>query len=178
MKVTVGLGNPGKEYEKTRHNVGFLFLDHIQKKRSMPQFSNQKKLGAEITKQGDEVLIKPQLFMNISGKAVRNSIDYYIKNWQTDSSFQLCVAHDDLDLEFGTFKIQYGTGPKVHNGLLSLYQHLQSKNFWHLRIGVDSRAGERTMSGSDYVLSKFKEDQLIELEHIFDKVLIDLENKL
>lgn len=167
MKVIVGLGNPGKEYQSTRHNLGFMVLDALAIKLGT-QFSAAPKLQAEISKLGTEVLLcKPQTFMNNSGQAVRALLDYY-KLFDPTKLDMLYVVHDDLDLALGTYKLQLGTGPKAHNGLLSLYDHLNSKDFWHVRGGVDNRGELRShITPSEYVLQPFTiEEQPILAEEI------------
>lgn len=151
MKVIVGLGNPGKQYADTRHNVGFRAIDAYVIQLRMPEFSFKAQFNAEIAKGADYIFIKPQTFVNNSGQAVRTVLDYFL-NWNAASLDWLYVIHDDLDLVVGTFKLQLGTGPKEHNGLLSLYQHLGTKQFWHARIGIDGRAGDRSIPPDRYVL--------------------------
>lgn len=159
MKVIVGLGNPGKEYQSTRHNLGFMVLDQLAVKLGV-QFSAAPKLQAEIAKLGSEILLcKPQTFMNNSGQAVRALLDYY-KLFNSEKLGNLSVVHDDLDLAFGTYKLQLGTGPKAHNGLLSLYDHLGTKDFWHVRGGVDNRGDLRAhITPSEYVLQPFTTEE-------------------
>lgn len=152
MKVVVGLGNPGKAYERSRHNVGFMAVDQLLAQLGGPAFSMKANFQAEISKQGEVIIVKPQTFMNRSGQAVRAVLDYYT-DWQAGADAPwLYVFHDDLDLVVGTHKLQLGTGPKQHNGLLSLYEHLGTKNFWHGRIGVDGRGGDRSFPSDQYVL--------------------------
>ena len=167
MKIIIGLGNPGKEYEQTRHNAGFALVDYLAKKLVL-DFKFEKKFEAEIVKttaiykgQSEDIcLIKPMTFMNLSGSAVRSIIDYYYDDLLFEGEENhIIVAHDDLDLPLGEFKIQRGKGPKTHNGLASIYKHLGTKNFWHLRIGVDSRDGSRNIPPSDYVLMKMNQEE-------------------
>lgn len=162
MKIIVGLGNPGKEYEQTRHNAGFALIDYLAKKFSLTLKYDKKfqaeYIKTEVIKDGvaeDICLIKPRTFMNLSGVALRAFLEYFYEEiLSEDEGGHLIVVHDDLDLELGQFKLQKGKGPKVHNGLASIYQHLGHKNFWHLRLGVDSRGGKREISSSNYVLMK------------------------
>jgi PTH1 family peptidyl-tRNA hydrolase len=116
MKLIVGLGNPGREYENTRHNVGAIFIDYLKK----------KEIPSGI------ILAKTDVFMNDSGTSVRKMVDYY----KLGLDF-LCVVHDDLDIPLGSYKIQKGKGPKLHNGILSVENELGSEDFWRVRIGVD-----------------------------------------
>jgi len=135
MRLIVGLGNPGKKYAKTRHSVGYMVVD---------------KLKTEIEERKDIVLVKPITFMNDSGIAVREAF----KNSNIGLS-DLYVIHDDLDIPLGTYKIQLGKGPRTHKGLLSIYEKLGTKNFWHVRIGVENRA-DKTISGEVYTLMSFE----------------------
>jgi PTH1 family peptidyl-tRNA hydrolase len=180
MVFIVGLGNPGPEYAKTRHNVGWILLDHLAASLKAPPFTFQKKFQAEMSKVGPYVLIKPQTFMNESGQAVRAVLDFYGQiAAQPDAEYQqLAVIHDDLDLEFGQTKIQLGKGPKIHNGLLSLYHHLHTNSFWHVRMGVDSRAGDRSIPGRSYVLQALNPTELEKIAVTSQSLSQDLLTKL
>jgi PTH1 family peptidyl-tRNA hydrolase len=161
MKMIIGLGNPGKEYQLTRHNLGFMILDELAEQLGI-NFSNSSKTQSEIAKQGSSLLLcKPQTFMNQSGLAVRSVLEYYDTfEKSAESVDDLFVVHDDLDIQLGAFKIQLGTGPKSHNGLLSIYEHLGTKNFWHVRAGVDNRGDLRSqLVPSEYVLQNFRKDE-------------------
>lgn len=180
MQVIVGLGNPGTSYQNTRHNVGWQVLDQLARDFKADDFRLQKKLKSELAKTGNIIFIKPQTFMNESGVAVRETLKFYadfedIKNQALPNLF---VIHDDLDLELGRFKLQLGTGPKIHNGLLSLYQHLGTNEFWHVRIGVDSRQGNRTLSGREYVLQKFSPEEKKILESLQPKIMAEVTARL
>lgn len=159
MKVIVGLGNPGKEYLHTRHNLGFMVVDQLAAEAGR-HFSGSPKLQAEVCKISSSLLLcKPQTFMNNSGLAVRALLDYY-KLFDAQKLDELLVVHDDLDLPLGAYKFQLGTGPKAHNGLLSLYQHLGTKQFWHVRGGVDNRGELRSeLIPSEYVLQPFTTEE-------------------
>jgi PTH1 family peptidyl-tRNA hydrolase len=165
MKIYVGLGNPGEKYQKTRHNAGFMFIDAIAEELGL-SFKFEKKFNSELAvKRDDLFLLKPQTFMNNSGQALRAFLDYLKIDLQNSLSGpeDLIVVHDDLDLELGTYKLQKAVGPKEHNGLQSIYQHLGTKDFWHLRLGIDSRKGSRNVPPADYVLQTMSptEDQLL-----------------
>lgn len=167
MKLIVGLGNPGKEYEGTRHNAGFLM---VEKMAGGEKFRLDKKMEAEIAKKGDTLLVKPQTYMNDSGRAVRKIIDFYKINLS-----DLIVIHDDLDIDLGLWKIQKGIGPKIHNGVNSVEECVGDKDFWRLRIGIDNRKKELTrLSGADYVLARFSNEEEAELKMIFDKLQDEL----
>lgn len=176
MKIYVGLGNPGKEYQKTRHNAGFMFVEAVAKELSLT-FKFEKKFNAELAvKRDDLFLIKPQTFMNNSGQALRAFLDYLKIDMQDPFAGpeDLIVVHDDLDLPLGTYKLQKGIGPKEHNGLQSIYQHLGTKDFWHLRLGIDSRNGLRNIAPADYVLQRMSLKQ----QEIFNKSIKQLLQEL
>lgn len=178
MQIIMGLGNPGKDYEQTRHNAGFALVDYLLEKFSL-SLKFDKKFQAEYVKTEiirnavaeDLCLIKSTAFMNNSGQSLRAFLDYfYPEILEEDEGNHLIVAHDDLDLELGEFKLQKGKGPKVHNGLTSIYQQLGHKNFWHLRLGIDSRNGERNIPPSDYVLMKMAQAEQAKLQEVISKV--------
>ena len=143
MKLVVGLGNPGAEYENTRHNAGFMVIDKLNELN----FHAAEKV----------IFLKPQTFMNNSGREVRN----YIKGLAFNN---LIVVHDELDLPIGQIKVQLGGGSAGHNGVQSIIDHLGSQDFIRVRIGVqalncDIKTGAKT---KDYLLSNFtKEDREI-----------------
>ncbi|MDZ4229013.1 MAG: aminoacyl-tRNA hydrolase [Patescibacteria group bacterium] len=138
MKLIVGLGNPGEKYKNNRHNVGFWVIDELEK-LSLPGV----------------VLFKPQKFMNKSGQEVKK----LIKKYPLDKH-QLYVIHDDLDIPLGKFKLHLGKGPKVHNGLQSIYEQLGTKDFWHLRIGIDNRSKTGFVgTGEGYVLQNWRQEE-------------------
>ncbi|MFZ5376339.1 MAG: aminoacyl-tRNA hydrolase [Patescibacteria group bacterium] len=190
MTTIVGLGNPGSEYRFTRHNIGFMVVDSLltkllvkkngistanqlsvkEKDDLLQQFQNSKKHQALISRNQfqnqDFLLIKPQTFMNDSGLAVR-SIQKFL-NFEISRMF---VVHDDLDLEIGNYKVQYGKGPKIHNGLSSIYQHLKTQSFWHVRIGVDGRGGRRDQASAEYVLSQFLPAEKTVINQVIDEVV-------
>lgn len=161
MRIVVGLGNPGEQYSGTRHNVGFDFVEALRVAVAAPAWQSVGKTQALVSKTPDWLLIQPQAFMNQSGLAVRGVLDFYLKYGSLSETAQLellrnCfVAHDDLDLQLGKIKLQLGRGPKIHNGLLSLYNHLASEQFWHVRLGIDGRLPTQRVAGREYVLQKF-----------------------
>lgn len=162
MKLIVGLGNIGKEYVNTRHNVGFMVVDKLLAGQVARPDS---KFEAEMCKVGEMLLCKPTTFMNESGRAVRKIMDFYKLNVK-----DLVVIHDDLDIEFGEYKIQLGVGPKVHNGVNSVEQTLGSKDFLRLRIGINNRnKNDFGGTGADYVLSRFTSEEQEELVDILDE---------
>ncbi len=148
MKIIVGLGNPGRKYERTRHNAGFMAVEKIA--RDLRADIMQRKYHALIEKTRidsvEAMLIKPQTFMNESGRSV-GAIVRYTHAAVTD----LIVLHDELDLPLGAVRIKAGGGHGGHNGLRSLIEHLGSADFIRVRIGVGRPGPDR--DSADYVLS-------------------------
>ena len=157
IDLIVGLGNPGSQYEQTRHNAGFWFVEEIARLKGA-QFRPENKFSGEVCKinfDGRDIwLLKPDTFMNRSGQAVRKLAGFYkipVEN--------ILVAHDELDLEPGTTRLKSGGGHGGHNGLRDIIAHMGSKDFHRLRIGV-GHPGHRDKV-VDYVLHKAsREDQL------------------
>lgn len=166
LQILVGLGNPGNEYVRTRHNAGFLVIDLIAQAFQMPAFSYKKNLFAEITKNNSMVMLKPQTYMNESGKAVRAVLEFYKDAVATPLVDNLLVIHDDLDIPFGQYKLQQSKKPKVHNGLTSIHAYIHEENFWYLRIGIDARQGDRSLPGQAYVLQQFTLEEKEKLERM------------
>ena len=170
-KLIVGLGNPGKEYTTTRHNVGFLVLDELARKIDA-RFSPNKKLRGDVSElnlNGEKIiLLKPSTFMNLSGEAVQKVVDKY-KIELSD----VWVVHDDVDLDFGVLRIRKDGSAGGHNGLKSIIKMLGSEEFVRIRIGVG--ATPERMALEDWVLSKFGKDEIEELDKIktsvVDKIL-------
>lgn len=172
IKIIIALGNIGKEYEKTRHNAGFLMIDFLQESLNFPDFKLEKKFKAEISERqiGDQkvILAKPQTFMNNSGQSVQALTNFY-----KIPTEEIIVIHDELDLKLSSFKISQNKNASGHNGILSIFNHLGTKNFTRIRIGIDNRTENqrKNISGSDYVLGKFKENELEILEKVFAEIL-------
>lgn len=171
IKLIVGLGNAEAKYIYTRHNAGFLFLDFIAQSvfLSLPKF----KCYISETKSKDNkiVLIKPTTMMNNSGESAT-----LVKAFYKYKNEEILVAYDDLDLELGKYKIQFNKAPKVHNGVSSIKSHLEGSNFWSLRIGIDNRDADlrKNVEGADYVLGKFKSDELQTLKTTFENIVTDV----
>lgn len=171
MYLIVGLGNPGENYEKTRHNAGFMFVDELAGKE---KFVVDKKQEAEVLKMKDFILAKPFTFMNDSGRAVRKIMNFYKL-----SIDDVVIVHDDLDIAFGEHKIQKSVGPKVHNGIKSVEQYLGRNDFLRVRLGIDNRQpGISYGTGADYVLSKMSKEELKEFEVVIDEAKDELAETL
>jgi len=157
MKLIIGLGNPGEEYVGTRHNTGFLVVDKLQK----------------IDLPTGVVVRKSDVFMNDSGSSVLAQCTKY-----KIQSPDLYMIHDDLDIPLGSYKIQFGIGPKVHNGINSIETELGTKDFWRVRVGVDNRRPDDRTPGEEYVLQNFTDEERKILDLTIKKVLIDLIAKI
>jgi peptidyl-tRNA hydrolase, PTH1 family len=178
IRMIVGLGNPGHEYQDTRHNAGFWWLDEFARKHGV-QFREENKfhgLVARVQTQGwDTWLLKPQTFMNVSGRSVVALALFY-----KILPDEILVVHDELDLPPGSAKLKLGGGHGGHNGLKDLIAHLGTKDFWRLRIGI-GHPGERT-EVTNYVLNapRKEEQPLIEqaLQRAQDVAPLILEGNL
>jgi len=141
IRLIVGLGNPGREYENTRHNAGFWWLDEFARMHNLGFRSEAKFHGLAVRGQlhGHEVfLLKPQTFMNVSGRAVGALAQFY-----KIAPAEIMVVHDELDLPPGSAKLKLGGGHGGHNGLKDIIAHLGTKDFWRLRLGI-GHPGERS----------------------------------
>ena len=158
MKVIVGLGNPGKRYEKTRHNVGFMVACALADRHGIRL--NTKAFNSLIGKGkilGEEVIIAlPQTYMNRSGEAVRA-----ILSRRKTELYDLLVVCDDVNLSLGITRIRSEGSAGGHNGLTSIIEHLGSNDFVRLRVGIGKDAGSADLSG--YVLSTFKKTEEVVL---------------
>jgi PTH1 family peptidyl-tRNA hydrolase len=133
MKLIIGLGNYGPEYEKTRHNYGFMVIDEIKRKHNFPDFKLEKEHNALISKKGDALLVKPQTYMNESGKAIKSIASYY----KVDVK-DIIVIHDDAETNLGEIKEVEGRSAGGHNGVRSIIDELKTNEFKRLKLGIDS----------------------------------------
>lgn len=167
MKLVVGLGNKGREYENTRHNMGFMLIDrYLQYKNITDKFKEKfNAIYIETTINNEKVIfIKPMTYMNNSGIAVRAFVDFYKLN-----SEDILVISDDLDLDLGKFRLRRNGSSGGHNGLKSIISHLGTDNFKRLRIGISNDEDDVI----NYVLSKFSKKELNEIDTMFD-TLVDV----
>lgn len=156
MYLIVGLGNPGKDYEKTRHNVGFDTVDELIEQYQIPQSGVKcKAMYGKGMISGKKVLMaKPLTFMNLSGEAVRGLVDYF----KIDVQNELVVVYDDIDLEPGNIRIRAKGSAGGHNGMKNIIQQLGTQEFARIRIGVGAKP--KGWDLADHVLSRFsKEDR-------------------
>lgn len=182
MKLIVGLGNPGTQYENNRHNVGHMFVDYlINKLTGSPDFAkaspgkrvnelkNKKKFNSQLVNalinNKEYILVKPEIYMNLSGQAIKSLTTNY-----SLLTTNLIIVHDDLDVPLGKFRIDFARGPKLHNGIESIEQQLKTKDFWRVRIGVDNRQVTSQTDGETYVLQNFRPDEKKIIENLFPKI--------
>ena len=162
--LIIGLGNPGREYKDNRHNIGFMLVDRLAVRLNARGMKVMSKAIVTDAKYGENKLIlaKPQTYMNLSGQSVQGILSFYklpIEN--------LLVAHDDLDIPFGTIRMRPGGGAGGQKGVLSTIQQLGTQEFARLRLGIDRPPGR--MDAADYVLQDFPSGDLIALSQILDR---------
>lgn len=164
MKLIVGLGNPGKEYSKTRHNVGFIVVDNYL---NDVKWEEKKDCMLYIKKNHgkDVCFMKPLTFMNLSGNAVSRIVNYY-----KIDIHDILVIHDDLDLNIGSFKIKTNSSSGGHNGINSIISMLHSQDFARLKIGIGHSNDIPTV---DYVLGKLSKEEINKLDSDIYKEIID-----
>lgn len=158
MKLIIGLGNPGKEYEKTRHNTGFMVLDRLAEKLNTT--IEQNKFNGLYTKckyKGEDViLLKPQTFMNLSGESVRKMMDFYKIDLE-----DIIVIYDDMDMPVGKLRLRQNGSAGGHNGIKNIILHTGSQNFCRIRVGIGRHPYMKVV---DYVLSRFNSDESSAIE--------------
>ncbi|MFA6458714.1 MAG: aminoacyl-tRNA hydrolase [Patescibacteria group bacterium] len=167
MKLVIGLGNPEKDYGKTRHNFGFRAVDFLAEKLGFPELKLEKKFKAEVTEKtirGEKVfLVKPQTFMNLSGETVAALLNFYKPKLDN-----FLVIFDDVDLPFGKIRFREGGSAGGHNGVKSLIQHFGTANFARLRLGIaNDLLG--VMPTDEFVLGKFMPGEETEIPEILEK---------
>ncbi|MDZ4384892.1 MAG: aminoacyl-tRNA hydrolase [Candidatus Moranbacteria bacterium] len=180
MKIIVGLGNPGREYAGTRHNIGFEIIDGLKEASGFPDFESHKKFNAEISKgiidNAEVLLVKPQTFMNLSGTAVRSLLDFY-----KSSADDIIVVQDDLDIALGKYKVSADSSSAGHNGVQSIIDQLGTQKFKRLRVGIgEERDGAPVcrLGAHDFVLGKFSEEEKIKIGDITGNILAEIKNLL
>ena len=164
MKLIVGLGNPGREYEKTRHNIGFMCIDKIANHFSV-DFNLNKFNGLYTTfsYNGDKViLLKPQKYMNLSGEVVRDFVNFF----KIDINDILIIC-DDLDTQVGTYRLRYKGSSGGHNGLKNIEIHLSTKEYKRIKVGISNN---KNIDTKDYVLGKFSKEEMELLNPIINKI--------
>ncbi|MFQ6049644.1 MAG: aminoacyl-tRNA hydrolase [Candidatus Paceibacterales bacterium] len=176
MKIIIGLGNPGRKFQRTRHNLGFRILDEFLKKNRFPKFRLSKKFKSLISKNSLNrekiILVKPQTFMNDSGKAVKSLIVQYFQKSRKIKAMavirrrfeNLWVVHDDINLPLEKIRISKNRGAAGHKGVQSIVDELDTKNFIRFRIGIKPRTHSlKPKTLEKFVLRKFnkKEEEIV-----------------
>lgn len=160
MKLIVGLGNPGKEYENTRHNAGFRFIDEYAKDNDI-KITNEKFGGLYATtnyKGGKIILLKPQRYINLSGEVIKSFVDYY-----KIPTEDILIIHDDLDTEAGHLKIKYKGSSGGHNGLKNIERNLNTKEYKRVKIGISQNKDKDKI---EYVIGKISNKELDKINSV------------
>lgn len=173
MKLIVGLGNPGKEYENTRHNVGFKVIDSFANNNGFPDFVKKDKFKAWLSEKGSGsdkiILLKPETFMNLSGESVR-----LVANFYGIDPKDILIIHDELDFDFGRVELKSGgEGKSTHNGIRSVVENLKSPDFSRLRIGIKNDLLSN-MDAADFVLSRWNSEESQSLDATIQQALIKI----
>ncbi len=168
MRLLVGLGNPGKEYAQTRHNMGFMAVDEIVRRFS---FTPWKKAFKGQTCSGEidgekSILLKPETYMNLSGESVQEAVHFYKL-----SPSDVIVFHDELDLPVGKIKVKIGGSPAGHNGLKSIDNHI-GQDYMRIRIGINN---DKQIPTADYVLGKPSKEDFKVLNQEFIQIADNVE---
>ena len=161
-KLVVGLGNPGRKYKQSKHNIGFMAIDHYVKSQGLKLKKKTSFLG-EFAIDDELILLKPLTYMNLSGQSVRKVMDYY----QIEDD-QLLIIYDDVDLPFSKLRLRFQGSAGGHNGIKSIIQHIGTDTFKRVRFGIDK---PERIDMKDYVLSQFSKSEL----KILDDILIDID---
>lgn len=168
--LIVGLGNPGKEYELTRHNIGFDCLDSfVTTFEEMASFSLKKDLACHLSSGliGDSkvIAIKPTTFMNDSGLSISKVCNFYKIN-----PVNVIVVHDDLDIDFGQIRTRVGGSSAGHNGIKSISDSLGNQDYGRVRVGIKNSQSDK-IDAADFVLQEFNKDELKQLPHLKKEVV-------
>ena len=158
-KLFVFLGNPGRQYAQTRHNVGWIVGDEFAS-RIAPGVPSKQKFNGRFLGVSGVTLLFPETFMNKSGESVRRAVDFF-----SIPPEQVLVVHDDIELDFGVLRLEIDGGLRGHNGLKSLKQHLNTAAFWRLRVGV-GRPTHKDSRARSHVLARFSKDEETRLSDV------------
>ena len=163
MKVVIGLGNSGKKYEKTRHNIGFIAVDNLRKKMNISDEREKfQALVSEKNIDGEKVIfLKPQTFMNLSGNSVIEIVNFY----KLDPKKDIIVIYDDMDLSFGDIRIREKGSSGGHNGIKSIISHI-GEEFIRIKCGI----GAKEKDAIEHVLGEFNQTEQKDLDEILEKI--------
>ncbi|MCU5242443.1 aminoacyl-tRNA hydrolase [Bacillus cereus] len=164
MKLIVGLGNPGREYELTRHNIGFMAIDELAKRWNISLNEQKFKgvFGAGFVNGEKVILLKPLTYMNLSGESIRPLMDYYKIDVE-----DFVVMYDDLDIPVGKLRLRMKGSAGGHNGVKSTISHLGTQEFQRIRMGIDRP--KNGMKVVDYVLGRFTSEEIPDVNHSIGK---------
>jgi PTH1 family peptidyl-tRNA hydrolase len=177
MKIIVGLGNPGKQYEKNRHNIGFMALDALL---GNVKWQDSQKFKGLIYDSGEIIYLKPQTFMNNSGEAVRAIMSFYgllpksfglIKKADADLNEVLTVIQDDIDIELGKWKISSDSRSGGHRGIQSIITHLKTQKFRRIKIGVKNEQLRTIIPAEKFVIQNFLPEERLLLEQTIKQAI-------
>jgi PTH1 family peptidyl-tRNA hydrolase len=162
--LIIGLGNPGREYKETRHNIGFMLIDHLAERIGARGMKVQSKaiVTSALYEEHKAILAKPQTYMNLSGQSVQGLLHFY-----KIPTSNLLIAHDDLDIPFGTLRIRPTGGPGGQRGMANTIELLGTKDFPRLRLGIGRPPGR--MEAKDYVLQNFSKEDVKLLPEVLDR---------
>lgn len=179
MKIIVGLGNPGEQYKNTRHNIAWLYLDQIL---GPVKWSENKKWSALTYEAGLYLYVKPLSFMNNSGQVIQKILNYYkllpknlglLLKKNADLSDELILIHDDLDINFGTYKISFDSTSAGHRGVQSTINYLKTKKFSRLRLGIKNDLLRNPIPPEKFVLQNFSPQEKNQLSDLFSQITIE-----
>ena len=164
MKLIVGLGNPGREYELTRHNIGFMAIDELAKRWNISLNEQKFKgvFGAGFVNGEKVILLKPLTYMNLSGESIRPLMDYYKIDVE-----DFVVMYDDLDIPVGKLRLRMKGSAGGHNGVKSTISHLGTQEFQRIRMGIKSK--KNGMKVVDYVLGRFTSEEILDVNYSIEK---------
>ena len=167
MFVIVGLGNPGKKYENTRHNAGFIAVDALAEKYgiSMTEKKHKAVCGSGYIEGVKVILVKPETYMNLSGESVRSVLDFY----KLDPEEDMLIMYDDISLAPGNLRIRKKGSAGGHNGIKSIIAHAGTQNFMRVKVGVGEKPSGWDLA--DYVLGHFSDEDNIKLKEIMPDII-------
>lgn len=164
MKLIVGLGNKGKEYDNTRHNIGFTILNRIKEENNLIEKEKMNGVYFEQIINGEKVIyLKPQLYMNLSGIVVKKYVDYFKIDIE-----DLLIISDDMDLEIGKTRLRASGSHGGHNGLRNIQDNLGTNSYKRLKVGIEKPKNKEV---KDFVLSRFSKEESIKIEETSDRCI-------
>lgn len=166
--LIIGLGNPGPEYEKTKHNCGFMLVRYFIEFNQFPALKFDKQFNSLIAEKGDIIVALPQAFMNASGQVVKKIADYYSIKHQN-----IIVIHDEIDLPLGSYRKSQDKSSAGHKGVQSIIEHLKTKDFIRYRIGI-APSPEKKIKAEKIVLKKFSKKELEKINEVIKNAAIDI----